>query len=337
MSEAAPGTSTGTPTSTSNTGNVGNTGGTQSTSNIGGSSNTGTRTNGAGSPQTHTGKNGISDGTGQTGTGTPSGPQYYEIKVNNKAVKMTLQELMDRASMSQAATERFQRAAELERKYNKFKETAIKDPIQAILDPELGLTKEQIRERLEDYYYNEYVETEKMSPAERDLRAAQQRLKEYEEKETQRQNELNQQEEERISNQFRETAQQQIIEALESNPMLPKGDPFIVSRMAFYMRQNNMNGWDAPMDMIVRQVHSDTKNLVGSICKSMTGEQLMSTLPPEVVSTLLKHHLEKIRKGRNEIQSTQAAPVKTPPKPDRVDMSDVEKRLTLMRTGKLTW
>lgn len=337
MSEAATGTSTGTSTSTPNTGNVGNTAGTQNTSNIGGSSNTGTRTNGAGSPQTHSGKNGISDGSSQTGAGTTSGPQYYEVKVNNKPVKMTLQELMDRASMSHAATERFQRAAELERKYNQFKQGATQDPIKALLDPELGLTKEQLREKLEDYYYNEYVETEKMTPAERDLRAAQQRLKEYEAQEQKRQAELQQQQEEESLNKHRETAQQQIIEALQNNTLLPQSDPFIVSRMAFYMKQNNMNGWDAPMDMIVRQVHNDTKDLVGSICKNMNGEQLVNMLPTEVVNTLLKYQLDKMRKNRNEIQTTQSAPVQTPARPERMDMSDVEKKLTLMRTGKLKW
>ena len=76
----------------------------------------------------------------------PSAPtvqekQYYELKANGRTHKLTLDEMRGRAELGMAAYEKFEAAAQKEKAVQNWKETAKKDVMKALMDPELGLSK----------------------------------------------------------------------------------------------------------------------------------------------------------------------------------------------------
>lgn len=233
---------------------------------------------------------------------TPDAPkalhtdELFEVKVNGKIVKMTMQELRDNASMSGAANEKFSEAKKNKAEVDRIVNSAKKNPIEALMDPALGLTKDQIRDAFEKWYSKEYIEPEQLTPDQRKMKAYEEKLKNYEEQEKTAKEKAENEENEKLTTKQREYLQGQIIEALESSG-LPK-TKFFASRMAFYMRQNMQNGWEAPISMIVQQVKNERQSIMSDLSEGSTAEQLIAALGEGVINKIRKHDLEKLRSNR---------------------------------------
>lgn len=271
----------------------------------------------------------------QPGSGSPADTQLHEVRINGKVHKMTIEEMRDLASMSHFANSRFEEASKKEKRIESLM-GRVKDENQmfeALADPALGLTEDQIRDRFEKWYLNRYVEPETLSPEQRRLKQAETELKKYKDQEQQSKAKQQQDAATAEVNKHRETMQAQIIEALETSG-LPK-DPKVVARIAFYMRQNLINGWEAPMDMIVRQVKKETQADGRSYAENSTPEQVIEWLGEATVNKLLKYHLEKIRSGRKQLAPPFTSnPSESQGMPDKISMDEVARNLRDMRSGK---
>lgn len=223
--------------------------------------------------------------------------ELFEVKVNGKVVKMTMQELRDNASMSGAANEKFSEAKKSKAEVDRIISSAKKNPIEALMDPALGLTKDQIRDAFEKWYSKEYIDPEQLTPEQRKMKEYEERLKNYEEQEKTAKEKAEAEENEKLTTKQREYLQGQIIEALESSG-LPK-TKFFASRMAFYMRQNMQNGWEAPISMIVSQVKNERQSILSDMSEGSTAEQLIAALGEGAINKIRKYDLEQLRARRN--------------------------------------
>lgn len=296
----------------------------------------------AGAPAQQVTPSGQGAGEGITAAKTTptSAPQeeYFDVPVNGKTVKMTKQQLFNYASKSSAADERFKEAAKIRQQQENFKAKAQKDFIEALQDPELGLTKEQIRARFEDWYMKEVIEAEGMSEEQKKAKETEARLRKYEEKEKEDEAKKVREEQEKLTMAQREALGRQIMEAMDSSG-LPKTE-FFASRMAFYMRQNLMNGYEAPISMIVDQVKAEYRKINSGVSENSTVEQLIEMFGEGVVNKIRQYDLKQLREKRNF-----KPPVNNPYRPalapgqekNKLSSSDVDQRLRDMRAGKLSW
>jgi hypothetical protein len=263
--------------------------------------------------------------------------EYFDVKVNGRNIKMTRQEVIDHASMSHAANDKFNEAKRTRQEVDKILSRAKSNPLEALMDPALGLTRDQLRDAVEKWYSKEFIEPEALSPEERKMKEYEERIKGYETQEKEKKEQAEREAEEKMTSHQREFLQGQIIEALEKSN-LPKTKE-TVRKMAFYMRQNLVNGWDAPMEMIIRQVKNERQNSVRDEVSNSNAEQLIDLFGEELINKIRQHDLKQLRDRRNlPPVDTDRGPRGggTGPMPgERLSSRDVNNRLKEMRLGKI--
>lgn len=228
----------------------------------------------------------------------PAQAKVFEVKINGKVQRFTEEQMIARVSQEEAADQRFKEAAQM-RKQNEALLGRFKDPnkaIEALMDPALGLSKDQIREAFEGWYAKEFLETENLSPAEKRAREAEAKLKKYEEDEKGREEQKRKDEQEAMTSKAREEVQGQIIEALESSD-LPKTN-FTIRRLAYWIQRNNANKFDAPTSVLVAQVRNEFNSSMRDMVAASDGETLIKLLGEDLVQKLRKYDLEQLRKTR---------------------------------------
>jgi hypothetical protein len=258
-------------------------------------------------------------------------PETFDVKVNGKVVKMTRDEVINHASMSSAAQARFEEAAKMRKTAEQILETQKKNPIQALKDA--GLSNEQIRAAIEKYYYGEFVEPETLTAEQKKLKEYEEKLKNYEQAELEKKQREEKEQEEQLTTRQREYLQSQIIEALDKSG-LPK-TKFFASRMAFYMRQNFTNGWEAPIEMIVQQVKKERQGLLSDMSSNSSAEQLIEMLGDETVNKIRKYDLERLRARRQTPSPSGMMSTSSPKSDERISSYEVNRRLNLIKQGKL--
>lgn len=265
--------------------------------------------------------------------------ETYEIKVNGQTKRVGRDELIKQAQLGYSANERFEQAAQ-QKKQMESVVGRFKDPnqmIDALMDPSLGLTKDQVRSAMEAWYTKEFIEPEQMTPEQLELRNAREKLKKYEETEKAKQKELQDAEFETLTSKERESLQTQITTALDESG-LPK-TKFIVARMAFYMHKNLSNGWDAPMDVIIDQVKKERQSMLSDLTESSDAEALISYLGKDFVNKIRKYDLAQLRARKNGGVSADDA-IRAAPRQSKTEETgpisyrDVNKNLRRLMQGK---
>ncbi len=268
-------------------------------------------------------------------------PKTYEVKVNGKIRKYSEEEMVARARMADAADERFNEAAQI-RKQAEGLVGRIRTPeqmMEALLDPALGLTKDQVRAQFEAWYEREFIEPEKLTEDQKKLRAAEAQIKKYAEQEKDQKTARDQAERDQLTVQARGEIQKQIIEALETNS-LPKTN-FTVRRLAYWIQRNQENGFNAPTSLLVSQVRNEFNASIRDMVESSDGEALVQLLGDGIIQKLRKYDLDQLRKLRGsgtppaETDTTPAGTGGANDRKEKLTSSEVTARLrNLQRTGR---
>lgn len=268
---------------------------------------------------------------------TAAPPKVYERKINGKVHKFTEDEMLARAGMAEAAEQRFSEAAQM-RKQAENVIGRLRDPNQvmdALMDPALGLNKQQIKAQFEAWYEREFIETEKLTEDQKKLREAEKQIKKYADDDKKRADAKAQAERDEMTAAARGEVQKQIIEALETGS-LPKTN-FTVRRLAYWIQRNNANGFNAPTSLLVSQVRNEFNSSIRDMVESSDGEALIQLLGDGIIQKLRKYDLDQLRKLRGG--GTPPADNGTPPVEDKrerpMSSSDVTQKLReLQRTGR---
>jgi small-conductance mechanosensitive channel len=260
--------------------------------------------------------------------------ETFEVKVNGKSVKMTREELIANASMSHAAQQRFEEAARTRKQVDRIINTAKNNPIQALMDPELGLSKDQIRDAFEKWYTQEFIEPETLTPEQKRAKDMERELERYRQSEKEALEKARREQEDKLTATQRDYLQKQIIDAMEKSG-LPK-TKFFAQRMAFYMRENLKRGWEAPIELIASQVNKERQEMLSDLVESADYATLKKVFGEGMINKLHRGSLEEIRtkRGQAQAQSTQGTSSDGYGNRERVYSSDVTKRLREMRMGK---
>lgn len=258
----------------------------------------------------------------------------YEIKVNGKSRWVSRDELIKLAQLSESANERFESAVQKERRVQEILRTAKSNPIQALQDPELGLTKEQIRAAVEDWYHREYVEPETLTPEQKRLRDLERENAIFKKMQEEQRLLAEKEAQERAEAEYAEHFQKQIIDAMDAN-RLPKTKS-MVKRIAFYMRQSLANGWEAPMDLIIQKVKDDRRNEDAEI-NEYGYDDIVDRFGEEFVDRLMAEKVKRLKEKR-ALSGAQSFGGKTPEpsesKRDTISMSEAARRLKALRQGR---
>jgi hypothetical protein len=282
-------------------------------------------------PESKNGQN-MPTGNGQSKPDAPSPSskpeEIYEVTVNGKVHKMNLQELKNHASMAHAAQTRFEEASKMRKEYESFKSSAQKDMVQALRAQ--GFSNQEIQDQFERWYTKEFIEPETLTPEQRKLKEYEAKLKKYQDEEQEKLAKQQQEEQDNLTAKQREYLSGQIIEALEKSG-LPK-TKLIASRMAFYMRENLLQGWEAPIEVIVQQVKQERQALMSGEVGALEGEALIQYLGEDVVNKIRKWDLTQLR-ARKQNLGGQLQPNGMPTQ-EKISSAEVTRRLREMRSGK---
>lgn len=277
-------------------------------------------TGGQSSAQQHDASTSRAASAGGAGAPNPASPaKHWEIKANGKTMKLTEEELISRASMSEAADQRFQEAAQM-RKQAESVLGRMRDPekvIELLMDPRLGLDKNQIRAKFEDWYAKEFIEPESLTPDQKKLREAQTRIQKYEEAEKAMAAQKQKDQQDSLTSQARDEIQNQIIDTLKSSD-LPKTN-FTLKRLAYWMQRNQANNFEAPKEVLVAQVKREFNENLRDMVQSSDGDVLIKLFEgTDIINKVRKYDLEQLRARRGQGQSSQQQDPMTP-KPERTD------------------
>lgn len=262
---------------------------------------------------------------------TPKAPEYHEIKVNKGIRKYTLDELKAKATLGEAAHEKFEQAAKMSKDYGSLKDKLRNNFIETLMDKDLGLSKDQIRGQFEKWYHENYIEPEMLNEDQRKSKELERRLKQYEDEKSQQAEEHRVREEQTLEQHATQEVQQQIIQAIDKSG-LPKTYES-ARKIAYWMRQNYKNGFDAPMEVVVQQVKDSDRQALQSQIANAPIEYIIELFGKELVNKIRKHDLEKLKsKFAPQEQASKPYVKKESKEPTRP--KDVENYLRDLRRSK---
>lgn len=230
--------------------------------------------------------------------------ERYKVAVDGREEDVDLDSLKAGYSKSKAADKRFEEAAVKTRRADQLENALKSGDFGKLLD--LGMSKEQVRAHIEKYYHREFIEPEGLTEDQKLLRAAEARLKKFEDEEQKRTDDTEKAEMEKFDVKAREDLQTELIETLEKSG-LPK-NRFYMARIAYWTKQNLQRGWNAPQEVIINQVKKERDGLVHSLVDSHQDESLFAVLGDKVSDRIRKLDLQRIRKARGLGDSSQTKP-----------------------------
>lgn len=256
---------------------------------------------------------------------------YYDMKVNGKDRRYTIDQLKAKASLGEAATERFEEASAKEKKYQQWKDSAKKDLLSALQDPELGLTRDEIRVKMEQWYKENFIDPETMTEEQKRLRDLEKYKKGKEEEETTAKERQELEAKAQEEREAVESAQKEIIETLKKSGL--QQTRFNAGRIAYWMKANLQRGYNAPMAVILNQVKAERADIFSHEVKERPIEEILSEeWGQEFINRVRKFDLERLK---TRFASEKPVPT-TRKEASTKSMADVDAYFNDLRRSKRT-
>lgn len=168
------------------------------------------------------------------------------------------------------------------------------DPFKVLEDPRI-VGKDKLRERLEDYLYDNFVKLEAMDPKERELFEVKHKLKVFEEEKKKQEEAAKEKDLSDMTSKFQTDYQKQISEALDVAG-LPKS-ALTVQRTAYYLKQALERGHRLKAGDVMDLVKSDFQKWFTEMYQSTDGEKLISLFGEDVAEKINKARMAKLKGG----------------------------------------
>jgi hypothetical protein len=251
--------------------------------------------------------------------------ERFEMKVNGKVVHVNRSEAIRLAQLGHAATERFESAAQKEKKIDAILANAKKNPIAAL--QELGLSKEELRERLEEYYSREYIEPETLTEEQRKYKAMERELEERRaaEKEWKQKQ---QEEQDRVeTDAARVTFEKQIIDAMETYKLAKTKRN--LRAIAYNMKVNLDRGINAPMELIIDQVKREQKAEDAEL-STYSYQDILERFGQEFINKIRAEDLKQLRDRRAKQGAPSFSELAKPATQTKITMREASAKLKAM-------
>ncbi len=198
-------------------------------------------------------------------------------------------ELNDLIEKGRGADKKFLEAAQARKEAMRFFKMAKENPTEFLKKTGLDPKK---------YAYDQVAEDLKnqlRDPKEVELESAQKRLKDYEAKEEAEKKRLEEVEQSRKATAWQAKLNQDIIEALEATPSIPKNG-FTVAKIAKYMATvHAKTGVLLSPKEVVGVIEKDLRSELGGVVKGASFDQLLALIGEEGLATLRKGDLERLK------------------------------------------
>lgn len=246
------------------------------------------------------------------------------IKIDGEEIEVDYETMKRDYQLRKASDKKFREAAMMNKRAEDFVHLLKTNPKKVLLNPNLGIDMRSLAEEI----LAEHLEDEMMDPKDKELKKYKKQLEEIEnEKKTAAQK----QEEAQIAElreKYSEDYSTQITSALqESN--LPKTE-HTVKRMAYYMHQALVRGYEMKARDVVDLVRQDYMNETKSLFGAADEDTLISLLGEDTIKKIRKYEAKRM-KNRNFPSTPKTQPnvqvVKKPKRGGKLTMSEFKERL----------
>lgn len=220
----------------------------------------------------------------------------FEIDDNPEAIEYMRKQLQ----MSRLGQTKAQEYADLEKEIQQFVNDLRSNPKKVLTDKRLGLDFKKLVEE----YVDEELQNAQKSPEQLEKERLEQRLKELEEERENEKKSAAERERERLTEEHFNKYNNDLDSALKASN-LPR-NPFIVGKIADYMKQAISAGYDAQMADVVKVVEDEMVEDLRHMVEAMS---------PEMIDKFFSGGYDKVRKHRmSKTKKPAAAPAATQPK-----------------------
>lgn len=238
--------------------------------------------------------------------------KMYKVKVNGVEAEVDEQELITAYQVRKASDERFREGNLRKKQAEEFVNLLRTNPMKVLSNPNLGI---DMRKLAEDYLIQQ-MEEESLSPEQKELREAKSKLQQFEEEKKAIETEREQAAAQELRQRHTENYTKDITQALETSG-LPRTE-HTVKRMAYYMYQALLKGYDLSASDVADLVKQDYINEHKSLFGGIDGEMLLKLLGDDVANKIRKHDVSKIKNIEKQLsrpnQSNQEGVSKAPSK-----------------------
>lgn len=222
----------------------------------------------------------------------------YKVKVDGKDAEVTEDELIRGYAHMTAANKKFQEAAMTRKQAEEFIGMLKTNPLKVLKDPRLGHDARKLAEE----FLVEEMQKELMTPEQKELYEAKEKLRANEEKEK---SETKQKEEAQLAEltaKYTEEYSKDIVSALKTSG-LPQTE-HTVKRMAYYMHQALLKGYELKAADVVSLVREDFKTESKSLLDQLDGATLLEFLGDNAAKKLADFNLAKLKSVGNKVPPT---------------------------------
>lgn len=223
----------------------------------------------------------------------PAPEERHKLKVNKQEREYTLTELKNLASKSAAADERFNSAAQIEKKANEILEGLKSKKLVSTLERN-GYSKAEIRQILENEL-TPFVEYDLMTPEERERKAKDDELEQYkQEKKRQEEEQMSAKEKAELNREL-ERLNTDFLNALEKSN-LPR-DPFLGKMVAQQLIGAEANGYSLSVDEAVEIVNQMFETNTKQLLSGMSIDKIKQFLGKDTLSKLRESDVQQVREA----------------------------------------
>lgn len=249
--------------------------------------------------------------------------KMYKVKVNGNDAEVDEQELITAYQVRKASDERFREGNLRKKQAEEFVNLLRTNPMKVLNNPSLGL---DMRKLAEDYLIQQ-MEEESMTPEQRELKEAKSKLQQFEEEKKRIETEREAAVAQELRQRHTENYTKDITSALETSG-LPRTE-HTVKRMAYYMHQALLKGYDLSAADVADLVKQDYINEQKALFGGLDGEMLLKLLGDDVANKIRKHDVSKIKNIEKQLsrpnQPAQEGATKTPSK--KISKEEWKKRM----------
>jgi hypothetical protein len=225
-------------------------------------------------------------------------PSYRKIKVGNEEVALSDEDIARDYGKWKSADSKFREAAEARKSVDAFMKALEEDPEKVLSDKRLPLNKKKLAEK----WLMEQIEEELNPPDPKDqkLSEAEKKLKAYEDKEKAETEAKTKQEHEAVLSKRKEAISKTLAEAMEMTHLSkhPESAASTLREMALYMRAAKERGEDVSPQELVEHIHNNRFHQMYTLAQEFQGEDLIEFLGEEIVTRIRKADLARLKAKR---------------------------------------
>jgi hypothetical protein len=228
--------------------------------------------------------------------------EKFKLLIDGVEEEVDKTELIKRAQKATASDKKFQEAAKIRRQSEDLIRLLKADPWRVLQHPSLG---HDVRKLAEQFLY-ERIQEDAMTPEQKESLEAKRKVKEYEDMIQQQKVDDQNKQMATLRAKYEDSYSKDIIETLKVSG-LPQ-TPSTVRRMAYYMHQALLKGYELKANDVVSLVRQDYETEIKELFGPLDAQTLVELLGEDTAKKIRLADLSKLKKPGQTISAKEQAP-----------------------------